>query len=47
MIHVRPYITADHAFILSLAPRLAIGIPPWRDSHKMTAAGQTAVTNQL
>lgn len=32
MIHVRPYASSDHAFILSLAPRLAIGKQPWRDS---------------
>ncbi len=31
MVHVRPYISADRDFILSLAPRLAIGKQPWRD----------------
>ena len=31
MVHVRPYTSADHSFILSLAPRLAIGKQPWRD----------------
>lgn len=31
MIHVRPYTPNDYAFILSLAPRLAIGKQPWRD----------------
>jgi ribosomal protein S18 acetylase RimI-like enzyme len=31
MVHVRPYISADREFILSLAPRLAIGKQPWRD----------------
>ena len=31
MIHVRPYGPNDHAFVLSLAPRLAIGKQPWRD----------------
>ncbi len=31
MIHVRPYTSADRAFILCLAPRLAIGKQPWRD----------------
>ena len=29
--HVRPYTSADRTFILSLAPRLAIGRQPWRD----------------
>lgn len=36
MIRVRPYVPADQEFILSLAPRLSIGIPPWRDAQKMT-----------
>src|ERR1043165_9468308 len=31
MLHVRPYISTDHAFVLSLAPRLAIGMQSWRD----------------
>ncbi len=31
MVHVRPYNSADRTFILSLAPRLAIGKQPWRD----------------
>ena len=31
MIPVRPYTAADRNFILSLAPRLAIGKQPWRD----------------
>jgi ribosomal protein S18 acetylase RimI-like enzyme len=31
MLHVRPYNPADRDFVLSLAPRLAIGMQPWRD----------------
>jgi ribosomal protein S18 acetylase RimI-like enzyme len=31
MVHVRPYTSADRTFVLSLAPRLAIGKQPWRD----------------
>jgi GNAT superfamily N-acetyltransferase len=31
MIRVRPYHPDDRVFILSLAPRLAIGMKPWRD----------------
>ena len=31
MVHVRPYVSNDRAFVLSLAPRLAIGMQPWRD----------------
>jgi ribosomal protein S18 acetylase RimI-like enzyme len=30
-VRVRPYVPADQTFVLSLAPRLAIGIQPWRD----------------
>ncbi len=36
-IHVRPFVAADRAFVLSLAPRLVIGIAPWRDPEKMLA----------
>ena len=31
MVNVRPYISTDRAFVLSLAPRLAIGKQPWRE----------------
>lgn len=31
MIRVRPFVPEDRAFVLSLAPRLAIGMQPWRD----------------
>lgn len=31
MLHIRPYVPNDRSFILSLAPRLAIGKQPWRD----------------
>lgn len=31
MVSVRPYIPEDRDFVLSLAPRLAIGMQPWRD----------------
>src|SRR5689334_8655280 len=34
-IRVRPFVPADRAFVLSLAPRLLIGIPAWRDSATM------------
>jgi GNAT superfamily N-acetyltransferase len=41
VIRVRPYVPTDRDFVLGLAPRLAIGIPPWRDIQKMivTARG--------
>ena len=31
MLHVRPYVPDDRAFIFELAPRLAIGKRAWRD----------------
>lgn len=31
MLRIRPYVPSDRAFVLSLAPRLAIGRQPWRD----------------
>jgi hypothetical protein len=31
MPHVGPYVPNDRSFVLSLAPRLAIGKQPWRD----------------
>lgn len=46
MIHVRPYVPTDREFVLSLAPRLAIGIPPWRDVQQWieTARGWITVS---
>ena len=41
MIRVRPYVPADREFVLSLTPRLAIGIPSWRDTHKMAVTAQS------
>ena len=47
MICVRPYHTADREFVLSLAPRLAIGIPPWRDPQKMIVTAQGWITENI
>lgn len=47
MIRVRPYVSADREFVLSLAPRLAIGIPPWRDPQKMTLTAQGWITGSI
>lgn len=33
--HIRPYRPSDQDFVLSLAPRLTIGMAPWRDPEKM------------
>ena len=47
MIRVRPYVLADREFILSLAPRLAIGITPWRDPQKMIVTAQGWITKSI
>jgi GNAT superfamily N-acetyltransferase len=47
MLRVRPYVSADREFVLSLAPRLAIGIPPWRDTQKMIMTAQGWITESI
>jgi GNAT superfamily N-acetyltransferase len=47
MIRVRPYVPADREFVLSVAPRLAIGIPPWRDPQKMIVTAQGWITGSI
>ena len=47
MIRVRPYDSADREFTLSLAPRLAIGIPHWRDPQKMIVTAQGWITESI
>ena len=47
MIHVRPYDSTDREFMLSLAPRLAIGIAPWRDPQKMIVTAQGWITESI
>jgi GNAT superfamily N-acetyltransferase len=47
MIRVRPYHPNDRAFVLSLAPRLTIGMPPWRDSQRSIAAVQGWITGSI
>ena len=47
MIRVRPYVSADREFVLSLAPRFAIGIPPWRDPQKMTVTAEGWITGSI
>lgn len=37
-IHIRPYQDDDKDFVLSLTPRLIIGMAPWRDPDKMREA---------
>ena len=47
MIHTRVYDPADRELILSLAPRLAVGIPLWRDPQKMIATAQGWITGSI
>jgi GNAT superfamily N-acetyltransferase len=47
VIRVRPYIPTDREFALSLAPRLAIGIPSWRDQQKMIVAAQGCIIGSI
>jgi len=47
VIRVRPYVPDDREFLLSLAPRLAIGIPPWRDPQRMTVTAQGWITESI
>lgn len=46
-IRVRPYVATDRPFVLSLAPRLVIGIPPWRDPEKMLATVQSWLESSI
>lgn len=47
VIRVRPYVPDDRDFVLNLAPRLAIGIPPWRDTQKMIVTAQGWITGSI
>jgi GNAT superfamily N-acetyltransferase len=47
MLHVRPYVAADQEFVLSLAARLAIGIPSWRERAMMITAAQSWITGSI
>ncbi|MCG8351784.1 MAG: GNAT family N-acetyltransferase [Chloroflexales bacterium] len=47
MIRVRPYLSADRAFVLGLAPRLTIGMPSWRDPHMCITAVQDWIIGSI
>lgn len=47
MINVRPYISTDREFVLNLAPRLAIGIPHWRDPQMMISTARSWITDSI
>jgi hypothetical protein len=44
---VRPFVPADRSFMLSLTPRLVIGIPPWRDPDKMLSTVERWLFNSI
>lgn len=47
MIRVRPFVPDDRAFVLSLAPRLTIGMPAWRDPQRCLTAVQGWLTGSM
>ncbi len=47
MIHTRAYCPDDQAFVSSLAPRLVIGMPSWRDPQKCLAAVQGWINESI
>jgi ribosomal protein S18 acetylase RimI-like enzyme len=47
MIRVRAYRHDDREFVLSLAPRLIVGMPAWRDPHKCLSAVQGWITTSV
>lgn len=47
MIRVRAYVDADRDFVLSLAPRLAIGMPAWRDPQQWLTAVDGWITGSI
>ena len=47
MIRVRPFVAEDRAFIMSLVPRLTIGMPPWRDRKKWVDAFEGWVAESM
>jgi GNAT superfamily N-acetyltransferase len=47
MFRVRPYLPADRAFVLGLAPRLTIGMPSWRDPNMCIAAIQDWIIGSI
>lgn len=47
MIQVRQYLPDDYQFVLSLAPRLTIGMAPWRDPALCLAAVQSWITGSI
>jgi hypothetical protein len=44
---IRLYVESDREFLLRLAPRLAIGLAPWRDPQKMYAAARKWIAEDI
>ena len=47
MLQIRPYTPADHAFVLSLAPRLLIGKQLWCDDQRWLQAVEGWLTGSM
>jgi GNAT superfamily N-acetyltransferase len=47
MLRVRPYVPTDRAFVFSLAPRLTIGMPSWRDRQLWLSAVEGWITASI
>ena len=44
---IRLYVESDREFLLMLAPRLAIGLAPWRKPQKMDAAARRWIEEDI
>lgn len=47
MLRIRPYVPADREFVLSLAPRLMIGMPAWREPAAWLETVQKWLTGSI
>ncbi|MEW6404493.1 MAG: GNAT family N-acetyltransferase [Chloroflexota bacterium] len=47
MIRIRPYLPDDREFVFSLAPRLTIGMQPWRDHQLCLTAVQSWINESI
>jgi GNAT superfamily N-acetyltransferase len=47
MARVRPFDPADREFVVALAQRLTVGIPPWRSEERMRATIQKWIDGSL
>lgn len=47
MVRIRPFVSKDRAFVLSMAPRLAIGMQPWRNRDLWLATVEGWLTESL